>query len=363
MSSIDEKVRHLISCIGRVEADLARPDILKDPKRYRSIYKEYKRLTQIETLFNKIEKLNKEIPEVRELIKNEADPEMVEFLTSELETMSGDLEKSELNLKTTLVPADPDDSCNTILELRAGTGGKESMLFVADCVKMYTNYAVNKGWKVEVLSQSPAEGGGLKSYCMVISGEDVYKHLRHEAGTHRVQRIPVTESQGRVHTSAITVSSYREPDTIENFTINDNELRIDTYRSSGAGGQHVNTTDSAVRITHIPTNIVVTCQDERSQHKNKAKALRVMHAKVLQQIQSSNKQEINDLRQEQIGSGDRSEKIRTYNFPQNRITDHRIKFTAHNLDAVMAGDLSDLMNHIIQYFSQAKLEAWLNSPN
>lgn len=362
MSDIDDKVREMIGRIGQLEEKLANPAIIKDRKKYQSVYREYGRLTKIKKTFATVEDCRNEIKSIRELLKAESDDAMVEFLTAELTAQTEAHERNQSLLMNLLIPADKNDSCNTILELRAGTGGQESALFVGDCVRMYRNFAQSKKWRVEVLEQSQAEGGGFKTYCMVLAGDDVYKSLRYEAGTHRVQRIPTTESQGRIHTSAITISVYLEPQE-DDINIDMADLKIDTYRASGAGGQHVNTTDSAVRITHLPTNTVVTCQDERSQHKNKAKALRIMQAKVLQKKREDERSSLNELRQEQIGSGDRSEKIRTYNFPQNRVTDHRIKFTSHKLHAVMEGAMDEIIDHLINYFSQAKLEAWLNSPN
>jgi len=243
------------------------------------------------------------------------------------------------------------------VELRAGTGGDEAAIFVGDCVRMYKAYADRKGWRVETLSSAPSELGGFKEYVMTFAGLNVFRFMQYEAGTHRVQRVPKTETQGRVHTSAITVAVLMEPDENEKVVIDERELKIDTYRASGAGGQHVNVTDSAVRITHLPTGTVVTCQDERSQHKNKDKAMRLLVAKISEEKRRKADAEMAELRSTQVGSGDRSERIRTYNFPQNRVTDHRIDLTLYKLDRVMEGDLDDLTEPLVKYFYQEKLAA------
>ena len=250
-------------------------------------------------------------------------------------------------LESLLVPPDPKDSANIILELRAGTGGDEAAIFVGDCVRMYRLYADKMGWKIELLSASDSEMGGYKEYIMALSGPNVYRFLRFEAGTHRVQRVPATETQGRVHTSAITAAVLMEPDEEEDLQIDESELKIDTYRASGAGGQHVNTTDSAVRITHIPTGVVVYSQEERSQHKNKAKAMRLLKAKIVEEKQRKTQAERSSERASQIGSGDRSERIRTYNYSQNRVTDHRINLTLYKLDQIMEGELGEITEALV----------------
>jgi len=274
---------------------------------------------------------------------------MVQMIEETLQHDLQKIDKLQQQLASILIPPDPDDDKTTILELRAGTGGDEAALFVGDCVRMYQNYAMSRGWNVETLAISASDLGGFKEYIMAISGKGVYRYLKFEAGTHRVQRTPATETQGRIHTSAITISAFIEPDTTEMVEIDDKELRIDTFRSSGAGGQHVNTTDSAVRITHLPTNIVVTCQDERSQHKNKDQAMRLLKAKIHEEKRKAAAKVLADIRSSQIGSGDRSERIRTYNFPQNRLTDHRIYLTKYNLTEIMDGDLEEVFNALISY--------------
>jgi peptide chain release factor 1 len=256
-----------------------------------------------------------------------------------------------------LIPPDPRDSRNILLELRAGTGGDEAAIFVGDCVRMYKQYADKKGWKYELLSCAPSEKGGFKEYVMGMSGHNIHRLMQYEAGTHRVQRVPETEAQGRVHTSAITIAVLLEPDELEKVVLDERELKIDTYRASGAGGQHVNTTDSAVRITHLPTGTVVYCQEERSQHKNKEKAMRLLSAKIAEEKRIKAEKELSSLRSNQIGSGDRSERIRTYNFSQNRVTDHRIDLTLYKLNLVMDGDLDDITEALVAYFYQQKVES------
>jgi peptide chain release factor 1 len=279
------------------------------------------------------------------------------MLREDIAVLEASIPELEQKLERLLVPPDPNDSRNTIIELRAGTGGDEAALFVGDCVRMYKLFSDKQGWKYEQLSCTPSEIGGYKELVMVVSGENAYRFLKHEAGTHRVQRVPETEAQGRVHTSAITVAVLMEPDEAEEIKIEEKDLRVDTYRSSGAGGQHVNTTDSAVRLTHIPTGVVVYCQDERSQHKNKAKAMRLLQAKLAEAEELKRHHEQASTRASQVGSGDRTARIRTYNFPQNRITDHRINLTKHNLDQVMNGDLEEVVLALVAHYHQQKLQS------
>jgi peptide chain release factor 1 len=255
-----------------------------------------------------------------------------------------------------LVPPDPNDHRSCVVELRAGTGGDEAGIFVGDCVRMYRYYAENKGWTIENLSATPSDMGGFKEYQFVFSGPNVYRFMKYEAGTHRVQRVPATEAQGRVHTSAITVAVMFEPDEEEKIDVEEKDLRIDTYRSSGAGGQHVNTTDSAVRITHIPTGVVVHCQDERSQVKNKDKAMRILKVRLLDEQRRKAHEQMSTERAAQVGTGDRSERIRTYNFPQNRVTDHRIELTVYALDKVMEGALDLIIEPLVTHYYQKNFE-------
>jgi len=317
---------------------------------------EHAYLNEVKGLWDEIQQSKKQTEENEKLLKEEKDPEFIAVLQEDLSSLQKRKEEFQLKLENILVPPDPQDHRPTIIELRAGTGGDEAALFVGDCVRMYKMYADRMGWGYELLSCTPSELGGFKEYVMVLSGANVFRFLKFEGGTHRVQRVPATEAQGRVHTSAITIAVLPEPDEDEEIDLDEKELRIDTYRSSGADGQHVNTTDSAVRITHIPTGLVSYCQAERSQHKNKEKALRLLKAKITEMEQHKKQQAIANARATQVGSGDRSERIRTYNFSQNRITDHRINLTKYNLDHVMDGDLEDITSALVNYFYQEQLK-------
>ena len=299
--------------------------------------------------------MSKQIEENGILLKTEKDPEFQQLIRDEITVLEAAAVSARHQLETLLVPPDPRDSRNVILELRAGTGGDEAAIFVGDCVRMYKQYADRRGWKYELLSCTPSEMGGFKEYIMVLSGHNVFRLLQYEAGTHRVQRVPKTETQGRVHTSAITVAVLQEPDEDEQIVLDEKELKIDTYRASGAGGQHVNVTDSAVRITHIPTGTVVSCQEERSQHKNKEKAMRLLSAKLVEEKRRKAEEEMSTLRSSQVGSGDRSERIRTYNFSQNRVTDHRIDLTLYKLSMIMDGDLDEITEALVAYFYKEKM--------
>ncbi len=270
------------------------------------------------------------------------------------------LPEARNKIETLLVPPDPNDSRNTIMEVRAGTGGDEAALFVGNVVRMYQLYATQSGWKSELLSCTVAEVGGFKEYIMVVTGQNAHRMLQYEAGTHRVQRVPATETQGRVHTSAVTVAVLMEPDEEEKVELDEKELKIDTYRASGAGGQHVNTTDSAVRITHIPSGAVAYCQEERSQHKNKDKAMRLLVAKIADERRAKVQKERSDLRQSQVGTGDRSERIRTYNYSQNRVSDHRINLTLYKLEQIMEGELTEITEALVSFFHAQKLSGQLN---
>lgn len=352
---IDQKVAKLLARFAECEDALLRPDIYSDQKKYRQLSQEHAYLSQIKALWEEISRLRQELKEHRNFLKQENDAEFLEMVREESTLLESRLAKLENELETLLIPPDPNDDRTTIMELRAGTGGDEAAIFVGDCVRMYQFYADQMGWKIELLSCTPSEMGGFKEYVMVISGHKVYRFLKYEAGTHRVQRVPETEAQGRVHTSAITVAVLLEPDEEEDIDLDEKELRIDTMRSSGAGGQHVNTTDSAVRITHLPTGIVAFCQEERSQHKNKDKAMRVLKAKIVEGERRKKQEERASERSSQVGSGDRSERIRTYNYPQNRITDHRIDLTLYNLNQVMEGNLSPIIDALVAHFHQKKL--------
>ncbi len=354
---MEKKIEELLNRLAQVEELLGQPDLHSDQKRFRELAQEHAHLSDLKHVHEKVQIKEKQLIDNSELLSLiENDPLFLEVLQADSVKLQAQLEELRAKRENLIVPPDPNDSRNTILELRAGTGGEEAALFVADCVRMYRMYADRMGWKCEELSSTPSDMGGYKEYVMAVSGLNVYRFLRYEGGTHRVQRVPDTEAQGRVHTSAITIAVMLEPEEDSDVVIVDKDLRVDTYRSSGAGGQHINTTDSAVRLTHLPTGIVVYCQDERSQHKNKDKALRLLRAKIAEvELQKKNEARASD-RAKQVGSGDRSERIRTYNYSQNRITDHRINKTGYNLDRVMEGDLEDFVMALVAYYYQLKFQ-------
>lgn len=353
---MENKVKQLLERLLEVEDILGNPQVFEDQKKYKALTQEHAYLSQLKNFWNELQQTDKQLEDNQELLKSERDSDFAEVLREDSVNLEKKKHELQSKIENLLVPPDPNDSRPTIIELRAGTGGDEAALFVGDCVRMYKMFADKKGWRYELLSCTPSEIGGFKEYVMVLSGQDVFRFLQYEGGTHRVQRVPDTEAQGRVHTSAITIAVLPEPAEDEEIKIDEKDLRVDTYRSSGAGGQHVNTTDSAVRLTHIPTGIVVYCQEERSQHKNKDKAMRLLKAKMAEIEQQKKHQAIASARASQVGSGDRSERIRTYNFPQNRITDHRINLTKYNLDYVMEGDLEDITSALVSYFYQEKLK-------
>jgi peptide chain release factor 1 len=327
---------------------LADPEMMGDRKRYTEIAKERAALVDIVDTYRIYKSVLVEVEESEELLGDD-DPEMRGLAREELTGLKVRQEKLEDRLKQLLLPKDPRDEKNIILEIRQGTGGDEAALFAADLFRMYSRYGEAKGWKVELLTLNETGLGGIKELAALMSGKMVYSHLKYESGVHRVQRVPETETQGRIHTSAVTVAILPEAEDVD-VNIRDDELKIDTYRASGAGGQHVNTTDSAIRITHLPTNLVITCQDERSQHKNKAKALKILRSKLFELYVEEQQREERDERRSQIGSGDRSERIRTYNFPQNRLTDHRIGLTLYKLDSIMEGNLEETFDALRTFF-------------
>lgn len=354
---MEKKVQQLIERLAEVEEALGDSDILQDQKKYRTLAQEHAYLRDIRSVWEEIVKATRELKDNKELLQQETDEEFAIVLREDIEKLDKILMQKQKMLENLLVPPDPNDHKNTIIEIRAGTGGEEAALFVGDCVRMYKMFSDKMGWKYELLSCTESDMGGFKEYVMVLSGTNVYRFMRYEGGTHRVQRVPETEAQGRVHTSAITVAVLLEPDEDADIDIDEKDLRVDTYRSSGAGGQHVNTTDSAVRLTHMPTGIVVYCQEERSQHKNKAKALRLLKAKIAEEESRKKQAEQASTRASQVGSGDRSERIRTYNFAQNRVTDHRINLTKYNLDLVLEGELEEFCLALVAYYGQQALEA------
>lgn len=351
-----EKVQKLLKKFQEVEQSLGDPGIHLDQKKFKELTRQHSYLLDIKDNFEKLQTLEKQLQDNKELLDMEDDPEMLDIAMEEKEQLEEDIKELSSALQNLLVPPDPRDSRNILIEIRAGAGGDEAALFVGDLIRMYKYFADKQGWKYEKLSSTPSDAGGFKEYIMVLSGKNVFRFMQYEAGTHRVQRVPETETQGRVHTSAVTVAVLLEPTEEDKVEIDEKDLKIDTYRASGAGGQHVNVTDSAVRITHLPTGTVVTCQDERSQHKNKDKCMRLLGAKIAEEIRKKQEKEISSLRASQVGSGERSEKIRTYNFPQNRVSDHRINLTLYKLDLVMQGDLEEFVKALVAYNYQKKLE-------
>ncbi len=337
-----KKLESLESHFGVIEQKIADPEIMKDMNAYREIMQEHAHLSPIIEEFNTYKDLTGQIADAKLLLEEEDDHDMLEMAKEELNELEEALEQSEGRLKVLLVPKDPLDGKNIIMEIRAGTGGDEAALFAADLYRMYSHLAENNRWKTEILSMNDTEIGGFKEIVFSISGKEVYGNLRWESGVHRVQRVPTTESGGRIHTSAVTVAVLPEAEETD-IQIKQEELKIDVYRSSGPGGQSVNTTDSAVRITHLPTGLVVTCQDEKSQIKNRAKALRVLRARLYEAEEEKRQKERSENRKSQVGSGDRSERIRTYNFPQNRVTDHRINLTLYKLEQILAGALDEVI--------------------
>ncbi|MEJ5330551.1 MAG: peptide chain release factor 1 [Desulfobaccales bacterium] len=338
-----------------LETRLADPEVLRQQEEYLRLSKEHAELTPLVQAFRRYRQLQKELADSQTLLKEETDEELKALAREEIQTLREQVQALEEELKFLLLPKDPNDEKNVILEIRAGTGGEEACLFAADLFRMYSRLAERRGWKLEVLSHSPTGLGGFKEIIAAISGDRVYSQLKYESGTHRVQRVPETESQGRIHTSAVTVAILPEAEEVD-VQISPEELRIDVFRSSGPGGQSVNTTDSAVRVTHLPTGLVVTCQDEKSQHKNKAKALKVLRARLLDLKVQEQQARIAQERKSQVGSGDRSERIRTYNFPQGRLTDHRIGLTLYRLSDIMEGDLDELLQALITHYRTEALK-------
>ena len=341
-SSMREKLEHITARHHEVEELLGSPDVVRDLGRYKDLMREHAHLRDTVEVYGQYRAVDQQISDARALIENERDPEMRQMAKEELHQLEERHETLTERLKSLLIPHDPLDLKDIIMEIRAGTGGDEAALFAADLFRMYSRFAEAKGWRIEIMSASDIEIGGFKEIIYSISGGNVYENLRYESGVHRVQRVPETEAGGRVHTSAVTVAVLPEAEETD-IQINPEELKIDVYRSSGPGGQSVNTTDSAVRVTHLPTGLVVTCQDEKSQHKNRAKAIRVLRARLYEMEEQKKQAERAEARRTQIGTGDRSERIRTYNFPQNRVTDHRINLTLYKLDYVMQGDLDELV--------------------
>jgi peptide chain release factor 1 len=338
-----------------LERQVADPAVIANRREFAKVAKERSQLEDTVVAWRERQKLALELDEHRELAQGK-DADLRELARAELPALESRIETLDGQLKQLLLPRDPNDERNTVLEIRAGTGGDEASLFAAELFRMYTRFAERQGWRVEVLSSSPTGLGGFKEVIALVQGKGAFSRLKFEGGVHRVQRVPVTETQGRIHTSAVTVAVLPEAEDVE-VDLADKDLRVDVYRSSGPGGQSVNTTDSAVRVTHIPTGLVVTCQDEKSQHKNKAKALKILRARLLDRAREEQHSEIAANRKAMIGSGDRSEKIRTYNFPQSRVTDHRVSLTLHTLDRVLDGELASIVDALVTRAQAEALEA------
>ncbi len=343
--------------ISELETEMSQPGVASDPNKMRDLMRDYNHQKEIASHAQTLLALQDIITESKELLADgDSDDELKEMAEMELAEASEKLPAAEKAIMIALIPPDPADSKNVIMEIRAGTGGDEAAIFAGDLYRMYSRYAEENGLKISVMDVNTSEAGGYKEVVFSVEGENAYKTLKYESGTHRVQRVPETETQGRVHTSAATVAVLAEVEDVD-IEIKNEDLKIDTYRAQGAGGQHVNTTDSAIRITHIPTGTVVQCQDERSQHKNKAAAMRVLRARIYEEQQAAIDAEQAEARRSQVGSGDRSEKIRTYNYPQNRLTDHRINLTLYKLDRVMEGDLNEIFQALYEHDVELKMKS------
>jgi peptide chain release factor 1 len=348
------KIKEIEDRFEQLERELARPEVIKDQNIYQKYSKEHRQLSPIIESFREYLSIQKEIEKNRSLL-HDTDQEIKTLAREEIDSLKSRLSRIEEQIKILLLPKDPNDEKNIILEIRAGTGGEEAALFASDLLRTYLRYAELKRWKTDILSQNITGKGGFKEIIILIEGDNVYSRLKFESGVHRVQRVPETEAQGRIHTSAVTVAVLPEAEDVD-IDINPEQLRIDTFRSSGHGGQHVNVTDSAVRITHLPTGLVVTCQDEKSQHKNKSKAMKVLRSRLLDMQQEEQDSRISEERRNMVGSGDRSERIRTYNFPQGRVTDHRIGLTLYKLEHILEGQLDIIIDPLITHFQAEALK-------
>ena len=358
-SSIREKLDRLAERKEEIDALLATEQAAKSMDGYRKLTRERADIEPVVALYLAYEKADAEQAGARALLD---DPEMKDLAAAEIDAARAEMERLEAELQRSLLPRDPNDERNLFLEIRAGTGGDESALFAGDLLRMYTRYAERQRWKVELISASESDLGGYREVILRIVGQGAYSKLKFESGGHRVQRVPETEAQGRIHTSACTVAVMPEADELSEVVINPAEIRVDTYRASGAGGQHINKTDSAVRITHLPTGIVVECQDDRSQHRNKAQAMSVLAARIKDAQTRAQQQQIASTRKSLVGSGDRSERIRTYNFPQGRVTDHRINLTLYKIDAIMAGELDEIVSALTAEYQADLLAALGEEP-
>ena len=348
-----EKLAALEEKFEDVTQKLSDPVIIAHQDKFREYAKSHAELADIVAKYREYKTLAQQLADAKELLRTEKDADMAELAKDEIDELKPRVEQVDQELRALLIPKDPNDEKNIVLEIRAGTGGDEAALFAGDLFRMYSRYAERRGWKVEIMSQNALGIGGFKEIIALINGKDVYSRLKFESGAHRVQRVPATEASGRIHTSAVTVAVLPEAEEVD-VELDPNEVRVDVFRSSGPGGQSVNTTDSAIRVTHIPTGLVVSCQDEKSQHKNKAKALKILRSRLLDRAIAEQQQAIAKDRKSQVGSGDRSERIRTYNFPQSRVTDHRINLTLYALASILEGALDDVIEPLI---TSAKAEA------
>jgi peptide chain release factor 1 len=337
-----------------LEQLLSDPLVVRNRELYTKYGREHADLSKIVDVYRQYRSAQEGLDESQALL-SDSDPEMKALAKSEIDALTAEMTQLEETLTTLLIPKDPNDDRNVILEIRAGTGGEEAALFAGDLFRMYSRYAETVGWKLEILSENTTDSGGFKEIIVLVKGRGAYRHLKYESGTHRVQRVPVTETQGRIHTSAVTVAVLPEVEEVE-VHIDPGDLKFDVYRSSGPGGQSVNTTDSAVRVTHLPTGLVVICQDQKSQHKNKAKALTVLRARLYDMEMSQQHDEMSEKRKSQVGSGDRSERIRTYNYPQGRMTDHRIGMTLYRLDSIMQGDIKEIVDGLSTFYQAQALK-------
>jgi peptide chain release factor 1 len=353
--SIRDRLQQVSARYEEVGLLLSDPEVMSDQNRYRDLSKEYSQLEPVVSSWTQWQEARTSMDEARQMMQ-EDDPELQQMAAEEFESSEQALAGLERQIQLLLLPKDPNDDNNIFLEIRAGTGGDEAAIFAGDLFRMYQKYAEGRGWPIEILSQNLGEHGGFREIIVRVAGQGAYSRFKFESGTHRVQRVPETESQGRIHTSACTVAILPEAEDVEAEDINPADLRVDTFRASGAGGQHVNKTDSAIRLTHLPSGIVVECQDERSQHKNRARAMSLLQARLLEQEQQRQESEIAESRRLQVGSGDRSQRIRTYNYPQGRITDHRINLTLYKLDEFLAGNLDMVVDPLLQE-QQAELLA------
>jgi peptide chain release factor 1 len=350
-----DKLERIAKRYEEIERDLCNPQVISNRERFTALSRERAGLDEIVPAYHEYVKVRAEIGEYEAALEA-GDPDLRELAEAELPPLRERLRGLEERIKILLLPRDPNDGKNVILEVRAGTGGEEASLFAADVFRMYLRFAEDRGWKVEVMSASESDSGGYKEVIASIAGKDVFSRLKYESGVHRVQRVPVTETQGRIHTSAITVAVLPEVEDVEIDIDEDRELRIDVMRAGGPGGQCVNTTDSAVRITHLPSGLVVICQDEKSQHKNKAKAMKILRARLYDRMLAEQQAERAAARKSQVGTGDRSERIRTYNFPQGRVTDHRVGLTVHRLEAILSGELTEFLESIRAHFQAEALQ-------